>query len=97
MLCGVGVCSDKLGRRHFFLLSTIVQTIALALMVHFVRSKTFSGWLVCFLTIGSLYGAWFISSWHTLAAGCDDRPPFGSRSCIYTCCVVALLSVAACG
>jgi hypothetical protein len=35
-----------------------VQTIALALMVYFVRSKTFSGWLVCFLTIGSLYGAW---------------------------------------
>ncbi len=98
-----GITSDKIGRRHFFLvravagvmvgkdegrrvavrfvlpplpsphssrqppilpvptvptlqLSTVVQVIALAVMVPCVRTRYFPGWMACFLAIGSLYG-----------------------------------------
>jgi MFS family permease len=54
-----GAVTDLIGRKSFFLLSSILQCVALILMIFAIRASNFSVWLACFLIIGSLYGGGF--------------------------------------
>ncbi len=48
--------TDRLGRKNFFVLSTLLHVLAMALMVVWIEQLNFGMWLVSFLAIGSLYG-----------------------------------------
>lgn len=54
-----GAVTDVIGRKSFFMLSSVIQTAALLIMSYAVRSGSYVPWLMCFLTIGSLYGGGF--------------------------------------
>lgn len=54
-----GGVTDLIGRKSFFLLSSVLQTGALILMVSAIRTQNFGVWLFSFLSIGSLYGGGF--------------------------------------
>jgi len=54
-----GAITDVIGRKSFFMLSSVIQAAALLIMSYAVRSVSYVSWLMCFLTIGSLYGGGF--------------------------------------
>ena len=54
-----GGVTDLIGRKSFFLLSSVLQTGALVLMVFAIQAQSFNLWLFSFLSIGSLYGGGF--------------------------------------
>jgi hypothetical protein len=54
-----GAVTDIIGRKSFFILSSSLQAIALLIMSSAVQTGSYGTWLVCFLTIGSLYGGGF--------------------------------------
>jgi len=56
---GWGFVTDKIGRKQFWLLSTLSQAVALVIMIFAIPARSFGVWLVCFLLVGSLYGGGF--------------------------------------
>lgn len=45
---GWGFVSDKIGRKSFYLLSTVVQSFAIGLMAVWIERKNFAGWMASF-------------------------------------------------
>jgi MFS family permease len=54
-----GAITDIIGRKSFFILSSILQGSALLIMSSAIKSGSYEPWILCFLTIGSLYGGGF--------------------------------------
>lgn len=54
-----GYLSDKIGRKTFYLGSTLTQAFALGLMSVWIQQGHYDLWLLSFLLIGSLYGGGF--------------------------------------
>ncbi len=55
-LCSWALVSDRIGRKAFYIGSTLTQTICVALLALFIRTGNFSGFCFSLFTVGSLYG-----------------------------------------
>ena len=54
-----GWLSDRVGRKTFYIIAALAQTIAVSSMIFSVRGGDLGWWLAAFLTIGALYGGTF--------------------------------------
>lgn len=47
---------QRVGHKTFFVCAGVTQAAALGLMALCIHANSFAGWIVCFLTVGTIYG-----------------------------------------
>lgn len=47
---------QRVGHKTFFVCAGVIQAAALGLMALCIHANSFPGWIVCFLTVGTIYG-----------------------------------------